>query len=363
MRRFGRRALVSGAAGTVLALSGCSADAPVAAPLGERVAAVVEKQLAVAPEFEVLRAVVVSVDGETVYEDYPESSAHDYHPINSVTKSVVGTLIGIAIDEGLIASLDEPLSVLLPDYSDRMSRTVGAATLREVLTMTAGMAENWSSGDFSFMNAADPVAAILRSPVGPPGHRFAYSDEGAHVLSAVLVEATGVSVLDYAREKLFAPLDVDTDPSLEPAFAAKNLKAYLEAGFAWPVDAQEVHLGWGLLKLRPGDMTKIGQLYLDKGLWQGQQVLSAGWVDEATTAQVSARGALGSYGFEWWVGEVHGHSEFLAWGFGGQAIQVVPDLGLVTVVATELDSDPDTQGVGPSQMLFVLDQIVAEVEN
>lgn len=363
MRRFSGRTLVAVAVAATLALPACSADAPVAAPLEERVAAVVEEQLAVDPSFEAIRAVVVSVDGETIFEDYPESSANEYHPTNSVTKSVVGTLIGIAIDEGLIAGLDEPLSVLLPDYSHRMSRTVGAATLREVLTMTAGMAENWSSDDFSFMEAADPVAAILRSPVGP-GQEFAYSDQGAHVLSAVLAEATGMSVLDYAREKLFAPLGVDTEPSLEPAFADENLDAYLSAGFAWPVDAQDVHVGWGLLKLRPGDMTKIGQLYLDQGRWQDQQLLSAGWVAEATTAQVPAEGALNSYGFQWWVGEVQGHSKFLAWGFGGQAIQVVPDLGLVTVAATELDwSDSNSQGVGPSIMIFILDQIAAEVAN
>jgi CubicO group peptidase (beta-lactamase class C family) len=142
---------------------------------------------------------------ETVFEDYPQSSAGEYHDVYSVTKSVVSTLVGIAIDEGLIAGVDETLGELLPAYAGDMTNEVAGTTLRQVLTMTGGFASESSASGFSFMRAPDPVAAVLSSPAAPPGGPFASSNAGAHVVSAVLVEATGMSLLDYARSRLFQP--------------------------------------------------------------------------------------------------------------------------------------------------------------
>jgi CubicO group peptidase (beta-lactamase class C family) len=359
----GRRSL----AGVVLAWSlaaaaACSGGSSAAPSLEDRVAAVVDEQLSLDPDFDAVRAIEVTVDGRTVFDDYPRSSADEHHPTMSVTKSVMGTLIGIAIDEGLIEDVGEPLGALLPDHADRMSRSLRTTPLREVLTMTSGIAGSSSDDDTAFMGAADPVAAALASAARPPVREFAYSNGGAHVLGAVLVEATGRSVLDYARAELFDPLGIDTEPALEPPFAPRSLRPYLRAGFAWPVDARGLHLGWAGLKLRPGDLTRIGRLYLDGGRWRGEQVVSEEWVDAATSAQVPTDGgALESYGYQWWVGTVRGHPAFLAWGYGGQAIEVVPDLDLVMVAATEL---PELAGpgvaVGP--MLFILEQIVREVD-
>ena len=115
------------------------------------------------------------------------------------------------------------------------------------------------------------VARILADgPVQPPDQGFLYSSAGSHLLSAILRQAVGRSVLDYARQKLFAPLGIDTVPAAEPVAAPENLPAYEKAGFAWPVDPQGVHDGGGGQKLTARDLAKLGQLWLDAGRWRGR---------------------------------------------------------------------------------------------
>ena len=116
---------------------------------------------------------------------------------------------------------------------------------------------------------ADWVAACLGSARRPAGKDFAYSDPGAHLVAAVLARATGRPVLDYARDKLFGPLGVDTEPAAEPLFAPEGIDEYEAADFAWPVDPQGIHTGFGHLKLRPRDMAALGSLYLHGGRVDG----------------------------------------------------------------------------------------------
>ena len=94
-----------------------------------------------------------------------------------------------------------------------------------------------------------------------------------------------MSVLDYARSRLFEPLGIDTRPAFEEMLDAGNLDAFVAAGFAWPVDGSGLHLGWTGLKLRPADLVRIGQMMLDSGRWKGKQVVPADWVRESTTQQ------------------------------------------------------------------------------
>ena len=117
------------------------------------------------------------------------------------------------------------------------------------------------------------------------------------------------------------------------------MPAYEKAAFAWPVDHQGINYGAAFLKLRPRDLAKLGQLYLEHGSWQGKQVVPQAWVRDATSAQVPTTDGSGAehYGYQWWVTTAGGHPAYAAIGFGGQLIEVVPDKALVVVFVTHFD--------------------------
>jgi CubicO group peptidase (beta-lactamase class C family) len=307
----------------------------------EQVAAVFDELVqgdTTAGVYEDLRAVLVLVGGRPLVERYYDSSAEATSNVASVTKSVMSILVGVALDEGVLGSVDQTLSELLPEYAAIMAPDVAGVTLEQVLTMTAGLPEDpRASATTPHYLTEDWVAAILSGGLEqPPGKGFAYASAGSHLLSAILVEATGRSVLDYARDKLFNPLGISTDPAAEPLAVEENLPVYEAASFAWPVDPQGVHLGDAFLKISAPDMAKIGQLMLAGGRWDDKQIVPAQWVTESTRAHVPTGGyGVGGddYGYHWWVTTADGHDAFAAAGFGGQLIEVVPDLDLVVVVS------------------------------
>jgi CubicO group peptidase (beta-lactamase class C family) len=291
-----------------------------------------------------IRAIVVTVAGRTRFERYYGSSADESRSVFSVTKSVVSTLVGLAINEGKLR-LDERLSAMLPRYAATMSPRVAAVTLRQLLTMTAGFPDTSSGFGAELLSSPDWVRFILSHQDSAPGKLFAYSDYGAHLLSPILEQATGQPVLSYARSHLFDPLGIPTRPAAQPLADDAHLGEYERAGFAWPVDPQGHALGAADLKIRAQDMTRFGQLFLQGGQWEGKQVVPAAWVRQATSAQAGAtfqpsidrRFAPTNYGYLWWVTTVDGTPSFFAAGLGGQLIQVVPARNLVIVVSSYVD--------------------------
>jgi CubicO group peptidase (beta-lactamase class C family) len=273
---------------------------------------------------------------------YRSSTPAQSHDVHSVTKSVMATLVGIALSEGRLHSLDDTLATLLPQHAGDMEPTVSAITLRQLLTMTAGLPPDLPNGDPpTSLSGPDWVANILQTgTVTPPGKAFAYSSAGSHLLSAILTHAVGTSALEYARPRLFEPLGIDTRKAFEPSIEDEAaIAAYDKANFAWPKDPTGLQIGFGTLKMAPRDLAKLGQLYLDGGQWNGRQVVPAAWVKESTTAQVGTQGTSfafsENYGYQWWVTKEKGHDAYAAVGFAGQLIEVVPDLRLVIVTATE----------------------------
>jgi CubicO group peptidase (beta-lactamase class C family) len=327
----------------------------------EHVAAVVDAYLEgdATGAREDVRAVLVTVGGRPLLERYYDSSAEATSGVFSVTKSVMSILVGIALDEGELGSVEQTLAELLPEYAAAMAPEVAGVTLRQVLTMTAGLPQDTAgSNPLPFETADDWIVAIVFGGLkGPPGEGFGYSSAGSHLLSAILVEATGRSVLDYAREKLFNPLGISTDPAAEPLAVEENLPVYEAASFAWPVDPQGLHLGHTYLKINAPDMAKIGQLMLDNGRWDGEQIVSTQWVTESTRAQVAtSSGPTGDYGYQWWVTTANGFDAFAAAGFGGQLIEVVPALRLVVVVSNTV---PDVPRLNSGSYIALVDQQIA----
>jgi CubicO group peptidase (beta-lactamase class C family) len=296
-----------------------------------------------APELQAVRAVLVSRDGETVLAHYRDSTESEFVDVWSVTKSVMSILIGIAVDEGYISDLGLTLGKALPAYRSQMSDQVAAITLRQLLTMTAGLPAQSPADGFA-LSADDAVGLILaHGLVGDPGAMFGYSNASAHLAGAVLANATDRPVLDYARQKLFDPLGIATRPAYEGWDASDPKSRFEEPGFGWAADRQGINTGCCLLKLTAPDMAKLGELYLNQGAWHGRRIVSAEWVRDSTTAQVTSKqmgeglGDVG-YGYFWWTLKVlNVHRAYAAVGAYGQLILIVPDLRLIVAVSSRDD--------------------------
>jgi CubicO group peptidase (beta-lactamase class C family) len=239
--------------------------------------------------------------------------------------------------------------------------------------MTAGFAAQSPAGWPTLLSAGDAARDILRAADAPPGKRFQYSDDSAHLVSAILEQATGMPILDYARTRLFEPLGITTEPAFTPtvgravldddARVRLLLTEYARAGFAWWLDPQGHAMGWGSLKLRPRDLARLGRLYLDGGRRDGVQVVPAGWTREATVDQSAVpiwdSSGVG-YGYGWWVRSAGGDRAYAATGYGGQLIEVVPALDLVVVTVADRDRlDATDQGVSTILMTSLAESVVA----
>ena len=286
-----------------------------------------------------VRAVLVLVDGRPVLERYRGGPPEDSHDTFSVGKSIVSTLVGIAIAEGKLRGVDVNLGEALPQYRSVMRPEVARTTLRQLLTMTAGLRADPLSGEpLASTLHGDWVSDILQHGFDHQPGTWAYSSITSHLLAAVLVRATGMRLIEYARARLFDPLGITTRPAAQPRLDSgpAGARAYDAARFAWTVDPQGINTGHAHIKLTARDLAAFGLLMLDKGVWKGRQLVPQDWVTEATRGQVDVAAPFGDhYGYQWWIPNVEGHSAFAAVGFGGQLVEVVPDLRLVVVAVTE----------------------------
>jgi CubicO group peptidase (beta-lactamase class C family) len=300
-----------------------------------------------------VRSLLVVRHGYLVYERYWQGVApSDGHDVRSVTKSVVSALVGIALRDRHLQGLDQTVGELLAEHlpatADPRLRQV---TLKQLLTMTSGLAGDDSSlgGDDQLFDrlfqSRDWVRHILsRRLVSKPGAEFAYSSAGSHLLSAIVADASGQSTLGFARTQLFGPLGIAADHALEPTIrhwppTQAELAAFGQAPVAWPRDPQGYHFGGAFLKLPARDLAKFGFLYLNGGRWDRTQVVPAEYVAASTRPQSEPSRGPGDYGYQWWVTNETGHDSFRAMGFGGQLIQVVPELDLVVVITCDPDQE------------------------
>jgi CubicO group peptidase (beta-lactamase class C family) len=180
------------------------------------------------------RSLLVTVGGQTLIERHDAGSkpATTYN-VQSAGKSILSTLVGIAVGEGRLR-LDATLGQLLPAYRPVMSAGVAAITLRQLLTMTGGLPADYYAKVFGPGIAPDIdwVRTILTAGQDRPAGRFQYSNGGAHLIAAILQHAVG-PLLDYARKKLFTPLGINTTPALDGVASPDGIPAYDAAAFAW----------------------------------------------------------------------------------------------------------------------------------
>ena len=241
------------------------------------------------------------------------------HKLASVTKSFTTTLIGIAIDQGKI-QLDQPMVSFFPDrVIDNLDDYKKSITIRNLVSNMNGFESGCLSGDESTLDKMRSTpdwvqAALDRKVVREPGTYFCYDSPGMHLLSAILQQSTGMTELEFARQNLFTPLGIG--------------EAY------WQSDPQGFTHGWGDLYLKPRDAAKIGYLWLNKGVWEGKQIVSTTWVSDSITAHSSA--GTDDYGYGWWISK----DNYYAFGRGGQNVRVFPAYNAIVVTtASGIDFD------------------------
>ena len=264
--------------------------------------------------------VVVVDDDLVVYERYFGGADRQTRQTSfSVAKSFLSTLIGIAIDEGLIGSVTDPVTEYLPELSERDPR-FERITLRDLLTMSSGIRYEEQSLPLPWGDDVDTYYGTDLRDLGlsatqivrPPGQEWIYNNYNPLLLGLVLERATGKSVSDYMARRLWQPLGAEADAT-------------------WSLDSE----GSGFEKMESGlnatpvDYARFGELFLLAGEWNGQRIVSEDWVREATAADVTTDPA-GHYQYFWWI-DTQRPDRFYALGNFGQYIYVAPDAGAVIV--------------------------------
>lgn len=355
-RRPGSRWLVAVLALCLALVASCSAPAAGKAPAaGSAPAAVpkppvdfaameaaIETQIATGSVMlDRVRVVLVSVEGQTRISHYRHGfTATDRTHVWGVTLGVVSTLIGIALSEGIITSLDQRLEELLPRHRRAMSPEVAAVTLRQLMTMSAGFVDPESNPVELFDPDRNLVEHLLtRAHVPGAGNQFEFSNVSAHLTSAVLAAALQRSdgehprsVLGYARERLFHPLGIDTRPAFtKPVSDPDTNRDFERAGFGWLTDPQGISNGALGLRLTAPDLLKLGELYLRDGVWDGKQIVPADWIRQARTPSEKKV----DFGLLWWTFSWNGQEVLAARGLAGHLIAIVPGQRMVTVISSD----------------------------
>ena len=239
------------------------------------------------------------------------------HDVASVTKSITATLVGMAIEDGYIPSVNTPVLTFFPHRSVRnLDSRKQHMTVANLLSMTSGFDCGYQPGErelFAMRETTDWIQYTLDLPMRTaPGSEFAYCSSGMHLLSAIVSKATGQSLQAYAAARLFKPLGI--------------------THWYWPADPAGNSNGWGDLQLYPRDMAKIGLLYLYQGQWAGKQIISPDWIKQATRAHIAVTGKGVSYGYGWWLSQYAGSLVIIAQGRGGQRIFIWPQKQIVMVM-------------------------------
>ncbi len=260
-----------------------------------------------------LHAITVALDGEPVLAQAFRGPGLDRAAnVKSVSKTLVATLAGIAIDRGLLPGVDAPALSYL-DAPRGMDPRAEAITIEDLLTMRTGFERVSGANYGGWVNSPDWVAYVLSRPmVAEPGRRFGYSTGDYHLLAAVLTRAADTSLHTLARDWIAAPLGIEIPP--------------------WTRDPQGIYMGGNNMALTPRGMLAFGEAIRTGGA----PLVSQDWLDASWQPRTRSPFSGHQYGYGWFLARMGGTDLAYARGYGGQMIYVIPDAG-VTVAIT---SDP-----------------------
>ncbi len=267
-------------------------------------------------EYPGVESILIARNGKTVLDEYFSPFREgQVHRIYSGTKSILSILIGIAIDEGFIESVDVRLVDLFPDAEIAyMGELKEAITLKHLMSMTSGMrcldADTYGLDWWvDFMNRPDWVSTFLDQPmVSVPGDEFYYCDGTANLMSAILQDAVEMSLYTFANRYLFEPLGIEE--------------------IYWHQVGGGYYNGSTGIHILPEDFAKIGSLILSGGRWQGEQIVSEEWVRNSTSKYIE--GTFSDwFGYYWWIDN---EGYISAFGLGNQLLYIIPDESLIVVI-------------------------------
>ena len=294
-----------------------------------------ELQGIIQKEYSNISGLAIFIGDQLEYEYYANGYDQDsvVH-VASVTKSILSILIGIAIEQGSIKSIEDSVLDYFPFYKlKRGEKTIQQLTIKHLLTMTAPYKFKYEPYTKVYSSDDWTIAALdLLGGKGKVGE-FKYTTVGIQVLSGIVQNATNLSVLEFANKNLFKPLSIDVSQNI----SIQNKDDYLtflkkNVSSGWIVDPKGVNTaGWGLT-LTTRDMIKIGQLYLNKGIWKNKKIVSSKWIEDSVSKHSSWDNK--SYGFLWWViDDVTG--TYAAIGDGGNIIYVSTKNEMVVAITSQ----------------------------
>ncbi len=265
-----------------------------------------------------LHALVISKDGEIALAEAFRGPALT-RPVNvkSVSKTIVASVTGAAIDRGAVPGITASIAEIAPDLIPYgADPRVGALTLEHLVTMQAGLERTSGANYGPWVASGNWVANALSRPfVAEPGRGMLYSTGSFHVLGAALSRATGESLLGLTRDWLGRPLGIEVP--------------------AWTRDPQGFYLGGNEMAFAPLDLIRFAEMTRLGGAWDGAQVLSPDWLDAAATPRTRSNFSGLQYGYGWFIGRADGVEYLMARGFGGQVVVVAPARGLSVVITSD----------------------------
>lgn len=292
-----------------------------------------------------VRSLLIQQNDQLVLERYFDGqSAGSAMNTKSASKSIISLLVGIAVDQGLIGSIDEPIHPYFPEYfetiSDSLKRSI---TIKDLLTMRSGLETTSFHNYGRWVVSDDWVGFTLEQPmVDEPGEGMEYSTGTSHLLSVMIERESGMSTREFANQYLFGPMDINPG--------------------GWQQDPQGYYFGGNNLALRPSDMLKIGQMVLNGGTYQGRRIISNEWLEQSFQTYTRSEYNPYDYGYMWWNRPVAGHKVYFAWGFGGQYIFIIPDLDSVVVLTSSLQNANQSRSYKRPVFNLLGDQIIPFLE-
>jgi CubicO group peptidase (beta-lactamase class C family) len=285
-----------------------------------------------ADKLETIYSLLVVKNGYLIAEDYfNEGSVEQKALLQSVTKSYTSALVGIALEQGYLSSLDQKMLDFFPELAGQITDPrKEQITIRHMLQMRAGYP--WEETDPALWDgllSGYYIPLVEGFPlITDPGTEFHYSNLTSHWLGVIVARASGTDLKSFAEEHLFAPLDAEVGE--------------------WRQDRDGYYIGLAELHLTARDAAKFGLLYLNEGEYEGKQVVPADWVRESLqrySEDINATGGFPAnwglsisdigYGYQWWSARAGDHYFDFAWGHGGQLIVLLDEFDMVVVVTSD----------------------------